>query len=369
MSGVKYKFVDSVGKIREEDWDLVFGNIPEGYPFYNTLEKSNLKEFSFYYIILYRNGDILLIAPLFIAEFNLDIVAEGLIKSAIGFIRRFVPRFFILKTLFCGSPFGENSVLGIRKDLRDDPILIDELIKVMGRFCREKNIPFIVFKDFLKDDILLLSSRKHEGFFEVNSFPSVRMELNFKSLEEYFGSLSYSTRKDLRSKIRRAYSKPDIKIKVVDSVEDIIDDVYRLYLNTYHTAKIKFELLTKDFFINVSKDLKPHTKYFLYYVEDRLCAFNLCFVYDNLLIDKFIGFDYDIAHQYSLYFVSWCFNIEWCLKNSIRYYQVGQTDYEPKIKLGGRLVPLYAYFKHNNCFFNLFLKSLAILLLKRKSYI
>jgi hypothetical protein len=87
-------------------------------------------------------------------------------------------------------------------------------------------------------------------------------------------------------------------------------------------------------------------------------------VYEDLMIDKFIGFDYENAFPYSLYFVSWCFNIEWCLKHSIRFYQTGQTDYEPKIKLGGSLVPLYAYFKHNHFFFNLFLKLLAIGLFK-----
>jgi predicted N-acyltransferase len=367
MVEVTYKILDSISQINRDDWDSVFGSIPEGYEFYHTLEKSELKEFSFYYLLFYRDKNIISIAPLFVADFYLDIVLEGFIKNVIGFIRHFVPRFFILKTLFCGSPFSENGVLGITKDVGDARILIDEIVQVMQRFSRGNKVPFIIFKDFLREDTSLLDSLKHKGFLKADSFPSVRMELNFNSLEEYFGSLSTSTRKDLRRKIKKAYSKDKIKIRVVDDIEDIIDDVYPLYLNTYHAGEVKFEFLTKDFFINVSKNLKPHTKYFLYYVEDQLAAFNLCFVYDHLLIDKFIGFDYEIAHQYSLYFVSWCFNIEWCLKNSIRYYQVGQTDYEPKLKLGGSLVPLFAYFKHKNLFFNLLIKLLAILVLKPNS--
>jgi predicted N-acyltransferase len=232
----------------------------------------------------------------------------------------------------------------------------------MERFSKENRIPFIIFKDFLKEDTILLDSLKHRGFLKVDSFPSVKIELKFKSLEDYFKSLSYSTRKDLRRKIKKAYSRVNIEIKIVDDVAEIIEDIYRLYLNTYRAGKVKFEFLTKEFFINVSKDLNPHAKYFLYYVNGKLSAFNLCFVYNDLLIDKFIGFDYDIAHQYSLYFVSWCFNIEWCLKNSIRFYQVGQTDYFQKIKLGGSLIPLYAYVKHNNFFFNLIIRLLTIFL-------
>jgi predicted N-acyltransferase len=367
MSDVRYRIVDSILKINRGDWDSVFGNIPEGYDFYHALEKSNLKEFSFYYLILYRNENILSIAPLFVADLYLDIVLKGMAKKIVHSIRRFIPRFFVLKTLFCGSPFGENGVLGIRKDFKDTSALIHQLAEVMGRFSRENKIPFIVFKDFLKDDSSSLHFLKEKGFFKIESFPSVRMELNFNSLEQYFQSLSYSTRKDLRRKIKEAYSLGHLKVKTVESVEDIIEDIYRLYLNTYHASKIKFEFLTKDFFIHVSKELKPHTQYFLYYVGDRLCAFNLCFVYDDLLIDKFIGFDYEIAHQYSLYFVSWYFNIEWCLKHSIHFYQPGQTDYETKIKLGGSLVPLYSYFKHNNFLFNLIIKLLAIWLLKPNS--
>jgi predicted N-acyltransferase len=362
MVEATYKIVDSVSQINKDEWDSLFGRIPEGYEFYNTLEKSNLKEFSFYYLLLYRDANILSIAPLFVADFYLDIVLEGWLKNIVGFIRRFIPRFFILKTLFCGSPFGENGVLGIAEDFNDTHILIDELVKVMHRFSKENRIPFIIFKDFLKENLFLLDSLKGKGFLRVDSFPSVRMELNFESLEDYFRSLSYSTRKDLRRKIKKAYSKKNIRIKVVDDVEEIIDDVYKLYLNTYHAGEVKFEFLTKEFFMNVSKDLKPHTKYFLYYVEDRLCAFNLCLVYNDLMIDKFIGFDYDIARQCSLYFISWCYNIEWCLKNSIRFYQVGQTDYFPKIKLGGSPIPLYAYVKHNNFFFNFIIKLLAIFL-------
>jgi hypothetical protein len=44
---VTYKIVDSISKIDRDEWNYLFGNIPEGYEFYPTLEKSDLKEFSF----------------------------------------------------------------------------------------------------------------------------------------------------------------------------------------------------------------------------------------------------------------------------------------------------------------------------------
>ncbi len=55
------------------------------------------------------------IAPLFSADFNLDIAVEGLLVRIIKLMRKVFPRFLVLKTLFCGLPFGEYGVLGIRR--------------------------------------------------------------------------------------------------------------------------------------------------------------------------------------------------------------------------------------------------------------
>jgi len=362
MDNITYKIVDSVTGIKKDDWDSVFGDIPEGYQFYRTLEESGLAEFTFYYIALYQDGRVSSIAPLFVSDFNLDIAAEGAIERLIQGIRKYIaPRFLIFKTLFCGSPFGENGILGIREGI-DPKSAIIETIKIMREFCVEKRITLIIFKDFLKEDTLLLDSLLARGFLKVKSFPSVVTELNFSSFDEYLHSLSYSTRKSLRKKIKKAYSSADIKVKITDNIDGIADDIFRLYENTYHSGATKFERLTKEFFIIAARNLAPRSKFFLYYVNGKLAAFNLCFVYKDLFIDKFIGFDYDISKKHNLYFVSWCFNIEWCLNNSVRFYQTGQTDYYPKIKLGGKLLPLYAYLRHANLLLNLCLKLLVIFL-------
>jgi len=363
MNNIIAEILDSVTKIKREDWDLIFGDIPEGYNFYKTLEESGLKDFTFYYAVLYRDKEIISIAPLFITDFNLDIAAEGWIENMIQVIRKSVnSRFLIFKTLFCGSPFRESGILGIRKDINEKRPILDKLIKTISEFCKEKKTTLIVFKDFLKDDCLLLDSLISKDFLKVKSFPSVVTELNFHSFDEYLHSLGYSTRKSLRKKIKKAYESADIRVKIAGNIDDIADEIFRLYENTYHRGATKFERLTKELFINAGRNLSPNIKIFLYYVNGKLGAFNLCLVYKDLFIDKFIGFDYDISRKYNLYFVSWCYNIEWCLKNSIRFYQTGQTDYHPKLNLGGMLIPLYVYIRHKKSLLNLILKLLAVFL-------
>ncbi|MDD5108465.1 MAG: GNAT family N-acetyltransferase [Candidatus Omnitrophica bacterium] len=295
---------------------------------------------------------------MFNTDFNLDIAVEGLACKIIRFIRKVFPRFLVLKTIFCGSPFGEYGVLGIRDQAQVYPELITLLSDGLNDLTTKTGSRLVIFKDFLKQSNLFLDFLNRYEYSKIESFPAISLNLNFSSFEDYLKSLGRSTRKNLNKKLRQAYSLANIEVKVVQDVEGQIDQVVALYENTYQAGLTKFEHLNSRFFLQVSRYLYPHTRFFLYYVEGKLVAFNLCFVYSDLLIDKFIGFDYDISKRYNLYFVSWAYNIKWCIENSLHYYYPGQTDYEPKIRLGGNLIPLYAYLKHKNALFNFLIKLL-----------
>ena len=77
MEKISCQILDSVTKIPKADWDRVFGDIPEGYEFYKAIGESGLEDFSFAYLTLSCNKRLVLIAPVFIADFNLDIAVEG----------------------------------------------------------------------------------------------------------------------------------------------------------------------------------------------------------------------------------------------------------------------------------------------------
>jgi len=362
ISKITYKIYNNINQINPQDWEAVFGNIPEGYAFYKALGDSELNEFTFSYLVVYQDDTLAAIAPLFSADFNLDIAVEGALSKIINLIRRVFPRFLIMKTLFCGSPFGEHGVLGIRKIFRNDPELLRQLQAGIKELASKLNTPLIIFKDFLGDSCALLDPLTNRGFIKLESFPSVQVELGFSSFEEYLKSLGPSTRKSLGKKLKQAYAEGQIEVKIIDKINGQIDQIFELYENAYHGGSTKFERLTKKFFLRIAEEMPGQTRFFLYYVNGSLAAFNLCFVYQDLLIDKFIGFNYDISSRYHLYFVSWAYNIRWCIEHSLRYYYPGQTDYEPKIRLGGKIIPLYAYLKHKNILMNALLKVMALLL-------
>jgi len=376
MASITYRVYDNIDSIDKRDWDAIFGKIPESYQFFRVFGNSGLNGVSFYYLVFYSDNTIVFIAPLFSKDFNLDVAVEGWPVRAINFIRRLYPRFLIFRTLFCGSLCGEYGILGFRDDFKKDPRMVSLLSFRLNDLARKLNCPLIVFKDFTQQYALILDALIPEGFSKLESFPTVSVELNFNSFEEYLASLGKSTRKNLTKKLKQAYARTSLEVKIVDDVKECIDQVAKLYENTYQDSTLKFEHLTKQFFLQLSLDLREHTRFFLYYCDGRLAAFNLCFIYNNLMIDKFIGFDYDISNKYNLYFVSWAHNIKWCINNKIYSYFPGQSNYEPKIRLGGKLITLFAYLKHRNPCFNHLLKLLKILLkpdnfdknIKRKTY-
>jgi predicted N-acyltransferase len=352
--------VDTISSIKKEDWDLFFADCPEGYWFYETLEQSRLEEFSFHYLLARRGQRLCAIIPFFTADFHADTVLEPGMRQLVRAVRAAIPRFLVFKTLFCGSPFGEQGLLGIAPD---EAAGTSELLRAVARelaaFSRRQGLALIIFKDYCQQEAPALKGLAGQGFFKTDSFPSAIIDLPYKTFDEYLASLSSGARKDLRRKLKKARDKGGLTTKVVECVDDMIDDIYRLYMNTYTAGATKFEKLTKEFFLICAEKAGYRCRYFLYYIDGKLAAFNLCFVHGDLLIDKFIGFDYSIARQYSLYFVSWCENVKWCIDNGIRRYQVGQTDYEPKTHLGCRLVPLFAYVRHTSALVNRCLQVLT----------
>ena len=348
MKDINYKIVSSIGDISRDDFKDCVGDIAEGYEFFQTLEASCLEGFFYFYILVYRRSELVLIAPLFTFDFDLSIgLQEEVEQNIVKTFRRLWPRLLIMKTLFCGSPIGEYGFIGIKKHNADHGSLIDQLLQGIEDIRRQQKIPFVMFKDFFKHEPFLFTKLRSKGFFQADSFPSMVVDLPFESMDAYLASLSHATRKDLRRKIKKAHTAGYFTAKVVCSVEEIIDDIYALYLNTYYNAgPVRFEKLTKEFFIQAGR-LMP-SRFFLYYCNDQLAAFNFCILHHDTLIDKFIGMDYSLTKQFPLYFLTWLYNIQWCLDNGIKHYKVGQTDYEPKIRLGGRKIPLYVYFKHRH---------------------
>jgi predicted N-acyltransferase len=317
----------------------------ESYNFFKTLDQSNLKQFSFYYIMVYDQNRPVGAATCFLMNYSLDTSINGPLRRITNFIKKLIPEIFSLKALICGMPLGEGRI-GI---IGHPDTVMKAILRRLEQIARKNKAAIIAFKDFAQTYATLLDPLQKSGFSKFNGLPSTELEVGFKDFTEYLLTLSSASRYDLRRKFKQVDGRMIVSLEtVVDLKDDTLEEVYQLYLDMVNKHNMGFELLPIEFFKNISKNLPEHTKYFLWRIEGKLVAFLFCLVSEGLFMDYYLGLDYSVAYKYHLYFIKFRDTLNWCIKHDIKKYDMSSTGYESKLRLGFELIPFYLYVKFRN---------------------
>jgi len=353
-----FSTTNTLRDIPEREWERLFPkDTIENYGYHKTLEESNLKEFSIFYLTAKRGNTLVAIIPFFTLDFSMTTLIRGPLQRIILFLRKLFKRFLMMRLIFVGSPTAEEFYAGISNEENKKDILSKALEKLYG-ISRAEKINTIIIYNLADKHNELREYLSSNGFSVMEDLPTTRLEIKEKSFEDYINNLGSSTRKDVKRKLRKSAELAKLETEVTDNIDKIIDDVYRLYMNNFNDSDIRFEILTPDFFRNICRNMPGVAKYFITRHEGKIVAFNLCFIKGDTCIDKFIGFDYSVALKYNLYYTTFAHNITWCIKNNIRFYQPGQGDYDAKIRLGAALIPLFIYIKSFNPILNLLMRPI-----------
>ncbi|OGX45808.1 MAG: hypothetical protein A3G38_00315 [Omnitrophica WOR_2 bacterium RIFCSPLOWO2_12_FULL_51_8] len=354
----------SINDISARDWDSLFkADLIEGFGFHKAFEESAIPGFSIGYLLGRRAGKLAAVIPFFTTDFSFSTLTQGRVKNWILKLQKRFPRFLRIKLLFIGSPIAEELYIGIDKD-EDFAEVIAQALREIYKFALMSRINTVLFYNLPEGQDRLAQLLSRHGFCRMEDFPNTRVDLGMAhSAAEYIRSLSRNARKDTLRKLRKtaALERP-LRSVVTDEPGPALARIYELYSHNLDDSDVQFETLTPAFFLNICRAMPGVAKFFLTYDGGKLVAFNLCFVKGSVCIDKFIGFDREVSHKYHLYTFTFYNNIEWCLKNGVRYYQMGITDYHPKLRLGAKLAPLAVYFRRLDPFTNFFAQPIARLL-------
>jgi len=202
----------------------------------------------------------------------------------------------------------------------------------------------IVLKDFPKFYRKSLRPMRRSGYARVPSMPGSRLDLNFKSFDDYLQTrLSHKTRKNLRSKYRKAAAGPLVEMQVVSDIEPHIDELFPLYRQVVERSQYKFEELTKSYFVQISRRMSERALFFIWRQNGKAVAFSSCAGHEGVLRDHYIGLDYAVALEHHLYFVTFRDIVTWAIENKYHTYYSAPLNYEPKYHLRHDLVPLDLY--------------------------
>ena len=353
MKKLTVKVLNSISEIGENEWNSIVGKDEMicTYRYLRAIEESGINVDFYRYPVFYEDGVVVAHTCICGMTFDLDIFARGVAKKFIGLVRKGFPNFLKLKLFECGTPVALGSTISFKEGV-DKQEILKLLAKTMEDVARQEKIGVLILRDFVEGDLPVYKSFEKMGFTRISNLPNTELEGEWNTFEEYLGSMRCKYRKKVRERIKKAQDG-GIKIEVLDSFSQYAPDFLKLWTNTYNKAKeYKREILAEDFFRKVDVYFGKDSKAILFKKDEKILGFMLTVKDDVTMRALFIGIDYEFNNQYFTYFNLLYNLVDQAIKDKKRKVELGITTVVPKMDLGARLIPLYAYMKHINPLLN-----------------
>lgn len=344
------QWVSSAEQIPEELWQQCFPPPLEGFWWYNSLEKGGLEsQFKFFYGLIKRDNQPIGIVPAFIMDVSIDLIAPPIIASLVRFLGRLSRSLRFNRTLFIGSPCSDEGTVGLVPSVTLAEVT-PALQESFDWLAESEGAKMVVWKDFPRSCLSPLRSLciSHH-LFEVVSYPGTIVSLPEGGFETYLATMKSSQRNQFLKKLDRGKRAGELSTEVIQNPDEVtMKEIFALFRQTYLRGKIKFEVLTLEFFRQIEEQKQAFFILMRQSQNGRPAAFMLCFLLGRRVINKFIGFDYNLGRQWYLYFRLWEQAVRWAYNESAIEFQSGQTGYKGKLDVGHKLIPLKLFCKHRN---------------------
>jgi hypothetical protein len=360
LSGGRALVFEHARDVPMEFWARGFSNTPKDFQYYELIEQTMGSAFEYRYLAVFdRTNRPVALQPLVLTTQDLAISASEAIVRFVAKLRTVWPRLWRSRMALAGCLVGEGETGAIEPVEVAIPLVAESLEK----YARSQGISLVGFKDFPTKMRSAFSCLSRWGYARIAGFPPLTLELNFASFDQYMAmQLSRATRKNLRRKFRAADdASPPLALEVWTDAEQIIDEIYPLYLAVAQTSAIRFEVFTREYFLEAGRCAPGKFRYFIWRQGGRAVAFSFCTIWNGTLYDNDIGLDYTVAYELNLYYVTFRDLLNWALANELRRYASAPFNYDPKLRLRLQLQPVDVYVKHISPWLNPLIKVLALL--------
>jgi Acetyltransferase (GNAT) domain len=343
-----------------ELWARGFADTPKDFQYYELIEQTMGSDFEYRYLAVFdQTNRPVALQPLVLTTQDLAVSASEAIARLVAKLRTRWPRFWQSRMALAGCLVGEGET-GVIESVE---VAIPLVAEALEKYARAQGISLVAFKDFPTKMRRAFSYLSRTGYARVAGFPPVTLELNFASFDEYMAmQLSRATRKNLRRKFRVAnHASPPLALEVWTDAEQIIDEIYPLYRAVAQTSAIRFEVFTREYFLEAGRCSPGKFRYFIWRQGSRAVAFSFCTIWNGTLYDNDIGLDYTVAYELNLYYVTFRDLLNWALANGLRRYASAPFNYDPKLRLRLTPQPVDLYVKHISPWLNPLIKAFAVL--------
>lgn len=198
--------------------------------------------------------------------------------------------------------------------------------------------------------IINVDTEELDNFSKGHYLPICILENKWNTFDEYLNSMRASYRRRINQALKKGES---ITYELLPDNKDFTLEMYNLYEQVFNHSEYSLEKLTVDFFRNdIAKTilLKINNKIeaFIQLIEDRN---------NDMLIFEFCGYNYEIAHDYDIYYNMLSKITKYAIDNKFKYVQFGQTAYDAKLKFGAKMYYNYYLLSHSNKLINALIRK------------
>lgn len=310
-----------------------------------AVETSRINDCRYFYPMVRDGDDIVAHACVYFISTELDSFAGGSLKRVINGVRRVWNDFLILRSVECGTPVALGSTISFRKGV-DRAAALTVIVRETERLAMDLGVGVVLFRDFYEEELNFYDQLRGIGYSRIHNLPGTRLEIRWKSFEEYLGAMICHYRQKLLAQ-RKKLQKPGVSIEVVKDFSIYAKDLHRLWKNSYQRAsEYKRERLTEDYFRNIATHLGERSALILARLNGQSIGFFLLLFDDETLTPLFCGLDYAYNMDYGIYFNLLYEVVEIGIKEQVKEIDFGITTIAPKLDLGAVIVPLHMYMKH-----------------------
>ena len=363
------EITDQLSDITRHQWNDAFptGDMYLSYDYLEALEKGLKNDIDFRYIQFKHPETLELLGRAYVQllrftpnELNVDALHNQFGNA--------IPDKFIknldARVLLCGNAFatGEHGFEFSSKisDSQSINTLIDTLkqIKKDEKKAHDE-VSLILLKDFWpeSDWYLNLLKDKQYGPFEIDVNMVVRIQPHWSELGDYLSDLTTKFRTKVKSILHRS---EDLKMIDADTeyIDTHIERLEELFYNVMERADYRFAALNGGTLLVLKKSMNEQFKLFSYELDGEIVGFGTAFVNDGHLDANFVGLDYAVNRQLSVYQRILVDFIHFGIEHNLYSVRYGRTAEEIKSTLGAEPVHMKLYGKHRNSITNQLIKPI-----------
>ena len=359
MTQITWQLADSTESLNWDDWCTVCkdpSDLPMDPRFLRAVEQAMADVSETGYLIGY-NTENEPVACTCISRFLVDgsLLTGPKHRTVINLVRKLYPGYLKFRVFFCGLPvsIGSNS-LRFAEGYEQGPIL-ESLVTEIERLAAEMKSLVVVWKEFFDEDCSPLQGLIAHGYQKADSLPMNVMHCSHPSFDEFCGAMRSHYRYKIK-KSQKKFTKSGIRVEHVTDPQRIeqlyTPEAHELYLAVFEHAEIRLEILPRQFFLNLVRELPEETSFTAVFYDDQLVGFAWGLLLGQLYRNIFVGFNYDLNEGTDLYFNTMMSDLDYGMRTGAQRVFMGQSADDFKSRLGCVQHPLSIYVKLRNTTLN-----------------